>query len=127
MSHTADLVKAFAPKRPAREVGTLEVTRSELVDPKDLQGPIRQLPPETVQAKYCWRVDIGQDTYWISQGQDEQLRRACASAREDESPGAVVGTIAKVSIDGNTLHHGPVDLHAKAWERIQSSVTLNRG
>ncbi len=124
MSRTVDLVEAFVAKHPPLEVETLEQAQFELVDPNDPEGAMRKLPDVTVQAKYCWRLDIGRFTYWIGQDQDANLIKAQTF---DEDPGEVVGTLAKVSTDGKTLHYGPVDLHAAIWTRIQAGVTLFEG
>lgn len=125
MSRTVDLVKAFVPKRPSSLVETLQQRKFELIDPNDSQGAMRRLPDVTIQAKYCWRLDVEGATHWISQDQDEKLQEANLPASQDEDPGLVVGTLAKVSVDGNTLHYGPVELYTTAWERIQAQVQMH--
>ena len=124
MSRTVDLVEAFVSKRPPVDVETLQQARFELVDPDDPESAMRRLLDATVPTNYCWRLDVGPTTYWICQDQDEKLQRANQALGQDEDPGSVVGTLAKVSVDGTALHYGPIDLHAAAWERIQVGVKL---
>ncbi len=114
MSRTIDLVKAFVPKRPVSEVETLEVARYGLVDS---ESEVFRLPDVIVPADYCCRVDTERATFWINQNQDQQLLDALEIG--EKNPGAIIGTLAKVSIDGQVLHYGPIDLHNTVWEQIQ--------
>ena len=114
---TVDLVEAFVAKRPDVAVRTIKQRHYEVLDERNLDS-MKRLDDETVDAQYCWRIDIGNSTHWISQQHDSEL--IDAQNIDDDDQGTIVGTFAKVSIDGEELHYGPTDLYAKVWARIQT-------
>lgn len=124
MSRTVDLVKAFVIKRPPVAVATIQQARYELLDPDDPEGAMQRLPDATVSTAYCWRIDVSGRTYWINQDQDSELLKGLVEADPDANQGPVVGTLAKVSVDGEALRYGPVDLNEATWIRIQASAKL---
>lgn len=98
MNRTQELVEAFQAKRPPEAVQT-----------------VRAVP-----ASYCWRLDVAGVSHWIGQVNDAELLAALRPATEDEDQGEIVGTLAKVRLDGKTLAYGPAELHAKPWQRLQA-------
>ena len=123
MSRTIDLVRAFVPKRPDVSVRTLKQDQFELIDSNNPDGEMRKLPSKIVNAQYCWRFDVDNETHWLSQQYDSEL--IAAQNIDDDDQGQIVGTFAKVSVDGNELHYGPTDLYEKIWTRIQTIGVTN--
>lgn len=127
MSTTREPVDAFEAKPLPDEVKTVTVRQFEPIDPDDPEGPMRELEPQIVPASYGWRLDVAGASFWLGQTNDAKLLAALRPATEDEDQGAVVGTLAKVRPDGKTLAYGPVELHAKPWQRLQALAALVAG
>ena len=131
MNKTRDMVEAFQAKTPPEQVGTVAIRQFELTDPDDEESPIREIASKEVTAAYCWRFDVTGVTYWIGQADDAKMLAALKPAMvpepnsdelTSEDLGPVVGIRAKVRLDGKTLAYGPVDLHDKEWQRLQTLV-----
>lgn len=124
MKTTREMVKEFQAKTPPDQVKTVAVRQFELTDPDDSESPVREIASKNVSATYCWRLDVDGVSHWISQGDSAKMTAARTTATEDEDPGPVVGTLAKVRLDGKTLAYGPVELYDKQWQRLQPLVVI---
>ncbi len=120
MKTTREMVKEFRPQTPPDQVKIISVRQFELTDPDDPESPLREISPKDVSATYCWRLDVGGATYWISQGDSSRMTDALKPLIEDEDPGPIIGTRAKVRLDGKTLRYGPVELYDNHWQRLQA-------
>lgn len=122
MSTTRELVQAFSAKTPPDQVKTVAVRQFELTDPDDQESALREVAPKDVPASYCWRLDVAGANHWIGQVDDAKLLAALKPVTKNEDPGFVIGTRAKVRVDGRTLAYGPVELYDKQWQRLQTLV-----
>lgn len=111
---TRELVKRFESRRAPSAVRTT----SYLEETSNENGEVLSERMVSIAAPYAWRFDVGGSTFWSGHESDAKLMAALA-APDEEDPGPVVGTMAKVRLDGS-LAYGPVELHANPWRRLQA-------